>query len=167
MGSRLNYGCPFYGGITRCDGHNMVLTAKTGPAFGPRRFKMGMRLMASMTMPDFSGRSLYMQQMLLEKKVMNSSKIIRKTRLQKIEQLIEIVNEGNGEKASGERLTHTERRFFLKHPDWVAEVFQGIRSHVRANEIIRKMKAYNLDTEDVEAVHSLLKQRSSSNSPPG
>ena len=90
---------------------------------------------------------------------MNSPKVIRKTRQQKIEQLLQIVNEGHGESASGVRLTHTERRFFLKHPNWVREVFQGTRSHVRANEISRKMKSYNLGEEDVETIHKRLVQR--------
>lgn len=93
---------------------------------------------------------------------MNSPKVIRKTRQQKIEQLIQIVNEGHGESASGVRLTHVERRFFLKHPNWVREVFQGRRSHVRANEITRKMKSYSLGVEDVEAIHTLLALRRAS-----
>ena len=93
---------------------------------------------------------------------MNSSKIIRKTRQQKIEQLTQIVNEGHGETASGIRLTHNERRFFLKHPDWVLEVFQGTRSHVRANEIVRKMKSYSLGIEEIEAIRELLALRKGS-----
>ena len=94
---------------------------------------------------------------------MHSPKTICNSRQQRIEQLIEIVDEGNGEKASGVRLTHTERRFFLKHPDWVRDVFRGVRSHVRANEITQKMKSYNLGLEDIETVHSLLKMRRASN----
>ena len=89
-------------------------------------------------------------------------KIIRKTRQKKIEQLTQIVNEGHGETASGIRLTHNERRFFLKHPDWVSDVFQGTRSHVRANEIVRKMKAYSLGIEEVETIHKLLVLRKAS-----
>jgi hypothetical protein len=90
---------------------------------------------------------------------MNSPKVIRKTRQQKIDQLIQIVNEGHGESASGVRLTHTERRFFLKHPDWVHDVLSGTRSHVRANAIARKMKSYHLGVEDVGTIHERLAQR--------
>ena len=90
---------------------------------------------------------------------MNSSKDISEARLQKIEQLIQIVDESRGESASGERFNQVERRFFIKHPDQVKEVFQGTRSHVRANEITRKMKSYDLDQEDVETIHKLLVQR--------
>jgi len=70
----------------------------------------------------------------------------------RIRGLVKIVDKSIGKQGSPNRLSTTERRFLLKHPDLVRQVFKGERSHMRANEIMRKMKAYKLRAEDVEAV---------------
>ena len=76
-----------------------------------------------------------------------------KTKTGKIKQLIEIAAECNGETGDVERLNRAERRFFKKHPDWVKKRFKGTKFHIRASEIVWKMKAFSLDEEDVEAVY--------------
>jgi hypothetical protein len=76
-----------------------------------------------------------------------------KTKKGRIEQLIEIAAECNGETGNVERLNRAERRFFKKHPDWVKKRFKSSNFHIRASEIVYKMKQFGLDEDDVEAVH--------------
>jgi alpha-galactosidase len=82
------------------------------------------------------------------------------TQKEKIEQLIEVVVEHDGETGHPDRLTRAERRFFKKHPDWITKVFTGPKSHVRADEIVRKMRVFDLNEGDVEKVHQVLIDRS-------
>lgn len=78
------------------------------------------------------------------------------TQKEKIGQLIEIVVEHDGETGHPDRLTRAERRFFKKHPDWITRVFKGPKSHVRADEIVRKMRVFGLNAGDVEKVYQAL-----------
>ena len=80
-----------------------------------------------------------------------------KTQTGKIKQLIEIAAECDGETGHPDRLNRAERLFFKKHPDWIIKVFEGNKSHVRANEIVRKMNVFGLRVDDVDAVHQTLK----------
>lgn len=76
----------------------------------------------------------------------------------RIRGLVKIVLETKRKWGSPNRLNATERRFLRKHPDLVRAVFAGEQSHVRAAEIVRKMKAYRLGAEDVETVCAWLKR---------
>ena len=82
-----------------------------------------------------------------------------KTKKQKIQNLTEIVDEGDGETGDVERLNRAERKFFRKHPDWVKKRFKGPKFHIRASEIVWKMKQFGLDEDDVDAVHKILIHR--------
>ena len=56
---------------------------------------------------------------------------------EKIKELIEIVLETKGATGNPERLTRAERRFFIKHPDWVKKRFEkNAKFHIRASEIV-------------------------------
>ncbi len=74
----------------------------------------------------------------------------------KIKQLIEIVAECDGETGDVERLNRAERRFFKKHSDWVKKKFKDAKFHIRASEIVYKMKQLGLDENDVDVVHQAL-----------
>jgi hypothetical protein len=78
------------------------------------------------------------------------------TREGKIKQLIEIAAECDGETGDVERLNRAERRFFKKYPDWVKKRFKDPKFHIRASEIVYKMKQFGLDEDDVDAVHQAL-----------
>ena len=78
------------------------------------------------------------------------------TKKGKIRQLIEIVVEHEGETGHPDRFTRAERKFFKKHPDWITKVFKGPKSHVRANEIVRKMRVFGFNVDDVEMVRRAL-----------
>ena len=80
-----------------------------------------------------------------------------KTKTGKIKQLIEIAAECDGETGHPDRLNRPERLFFKKHPDWITKTFKGPKSHIRADEIVRKMKVFGLDVDDVDAVLQTLK----------
>ncbi len=68
------------------------------------------------------------------------------TKKGKIRRLLEIAAECDGETGHPDRLNRPERLFFKKHPDWITKVFEGTKSHVRADEIVRKMKQFGLLT---------------------
>ena len=78
------------------------------------------------------------------------------TREGKIRRLLEIAAECDGETGDVERLNRAERRFFKKHPDWVKKRFKSPKFHIRASEIVWKMKQFGLDEDDVDAVHQAL-----------
>jgi hypothetical protein len=78
------------------------------------------------------------------------------TKKGKIRRLIEIAAEGDGETGHRDRLNRAERLFFEKHPDWIQRAFVGSKPHVRADEIVRKMSLFDLNTGDVETVHRAL-----------
>jgi len=80
------------------------------------------------------------------------------TREKRIQRLLNIANEGGGKKDDQSRMNFTERRFLLKHPDWVREVFSGERSHVRANRIVMKMPMFDLNLDDFNEVYEALKR---------
>jgi hypothetical protein len=86
----------------------------------------------------------------------------------KIEVLLKVVQESKVDPTAGERLNYQERRFFFKHPDIIAQVLAGERSHVRVSAIVRKMSCYGLGAGDVEAIWQVLNQRRQSRpeSPP-
>ena len=81
------------------------------------------------------------------------------TKEKRIQRLLNIANEGEGKRDDQKRLNFTERRFLLKHPDWVREVFSGERSHVRANRIVMKMLMLDLNSDDFDEVYEVLKRR--------
>ena len=74
----------------------------------------------------------------------------------KIKKLTEIANESMGEIGKVESLNRAERRFFKKHPGWVKERFKSPKFHIRASEIVWKMKQFGLDENDVDDVHRAL-----------
>lgn len=73
--------------------------------------------------------------------------------------LLRKTNQGEGKKGNPNSLNATERRFFLKHPNQVREVFKGERSHVRANKIVLKMLALDLNLDDFDEVYESFKDR--------
>ncbi len=79
-----------------------------------------------------------------------------RTRKRKIRRLIEIAAECNGETGHPDRLNRAERLFFKKHPDWIQRAFEGSKPHVRADEIIRKMRVFGLNAGDAAEVHQAL-----------
>ncbi len=83
--------------------------------------------------------------------------MLPKIKRQKFRQLTEIVlTKGGVETGYPDRLLRAARLFFKKHPDWITKVFKGTKSHVRTDEIVRKMKLFGLNAGDVEVVHQAL-----------
>ncbi len=82
--------------------------------------------------------------------------MIFRTKKGKIRRLIEIAAECESETGDVERLNRAERRFFKKHPDWVKKKFKSPKFHIRASEIVYKMKQFDLNADDVDAVHQAL-----------
>ncbi len=79
-----------------------------------------------------------------------------RTKKGNIRRPFEIAAECDGETGDVERLNRAERRFFKKHHDWVKKRFKSPKLHIRASEIVYKMKQFGLDEDDVDAVHQAL-----------
>ena len=73
--------------------------------------------------------------------------------------LLRKTSDSVGKKNNPNSLNATERRFFLKHPDQILEVFKSERSHVRANRIVVKMLTLDLSLNDFDKVYECLKER--------